>query len=101
MALARISVLIEEQVYPNGPFLNLCPQGEFHLTSTSLRDLLQSASGSDLGSFQSTAPVLNSECMRFLCVPFKKRVSVFCNTLALLYASPAGFQNQMFQALVF
>ena len=31
MALARISVLIEEQVYPNGLFLNLCLQAGLSL----------------------------------------------------------------------
>ena len=46
-------------------------------------------------------PRLLSKHVRFLCAPFKSRISVICSPPVLLYASPIGLPRQTFLGLVF
>ena len=69
---------------------------EAQLLLASLRGSLRSVSGSEPGTFQTTAYVLELRACEFLCVPFKTGVSISYNLLALPNISSTGFQSQMF-----
>ena len=61
----------------------------------------RSASGSDPGSFQTTASVLGLRLCKNLHVLFKSRGSVSYSPVTLPNISPTGFQSQMFWVLIF
>lgn len=70
------------------------------MPSTSLEDSSRSVSVSDADFFQIIASVLGLRACEILHVPFKSGVSVSYGLVALLYASSAGLQDQMFWGLV-
>ena len=96
MVFASTSVIIEEQAPKTGCCRHLCPQEESELPPASLGYSLRSASGSDPGSFQTTASALGLGACEILCMPFKYRVSISYSPPALLFSSSAGLQSQMF-----
>lgn len=70
------------------------------MSSASLQIFLKSVSGSDPGSFQVTASVLQFRVCETLCTPFKSGISVSYITLALLNVSFSDFQTGILE-LVF
>ena len=99
--LANTSVLVVEPAPQKGCCQHLCPQGEPQLPPASLGVSPRSVSGYDPGSFQITASVLGLRMCEVLSAPFKSRVSVSYNPMALPYARPSGLQSQAFCGLVF
>ena len=95
MVLSSIFFLMVD-LQPQNCCLQLrCPQGEFHLSPVSLYGSLLSAGQYDPGIFH-LAFVLVLRACEILCATFKKRIPLSCTPLALLKASPAVFQSQMF-----
>ena len=81
---------------PNGCHQGLCPWGKPLLPSASPGGSPRSACCSDPGFFQMTASALVPEACEILCVPFGSGVFISYSPLALLKASPACLQSQMF-----
>ena len=59
------------------------------------------SSGSDSGSFQTSASMLRLRAREILYMPLKSRVYVSCSLLTLLYTSPTGLQSQLFRGTTF
>ena len=85
----------------NGCHQHLCSQEESQLPLASTGGSPISASGSDPGSFQLTAPALGLRAREILCVPLKSRVSVSYGPLALPKVSPTVPQRQALWGLAF
>ena len=75
--------------------------GSTPIASASSGDSPRSASGSDPGSFQTTASALGPGVCEILWVPFKSGVAISHSSLTLWKVSPAGFQSQTFWGLIF
>ena len=78
MALASSSVLTVEQAQSDVCCLHLCPQDESQLPPASPGGSPRSANGSDPGSFQITASVLDLRVCWILHVHFKNEISSYC-----------------------
>ena len=101
MVLISTSFLMVRQPPRNDCFQALCPQWESQLPPASLGGSPRSESVSNSSSFQVTASALGFGMYEVLCAPFKCWVSVSYSPLALLYTSPTGLENQMFEGLIF
>ena len=96
--LARAAIIVVEWAPNSGCCQCLCPQREFQL-SHDFREALW-ASGSDLGSFQTTGSALGLGDCEILHEPFKSGISISHSPLTLLNTNSAGFQSQMFKHFI-
>lgn len=101
MAFASTSVLLVEEVPPNGFCQRLCPQSISPLFSASLGGTVRSTSVSDPAPFQCIASILGLGACEILCETFKSGISVSLSPTALLNISSAGLQSQTFWKFIF